>query len=400
MTMSDLVQTGFFDAPSIIDDDTIVISADWIVLSDEEFKQEASKLHRILDQQESVIDALKNKIIREKGELYLAAKAKLGHGKFHEWLEGVGVSHSSANEYMLIVKRLGDDISNSRRGVNLSLRQWREIARSPERKQIVAKIESGDLEPTAQAVSAEIEATKRRAAEEAARKAHADALAAQQELFLYKESATHEIEELGSQIQALKEEMATLTSPEIEIREIAKEVIPPSVTLKVETLQEQVNTLTLSLESQKETISPETQKKMETLQKQLDKLKEERKLQESTLESQKERIHKLNADIDTFIHKREFAENADRIRQGWRLITSEAHSCLMRLLGQWPTPIDVQAFDADDWARVDHLKSTLQRVLEECNHLRFSGEGIIVDMNTSTRALSLNGQAVVYDMEA
>jgi len=52
---------------------------------------------------------------------------------------------------------------------------------------------------------------------------------------------------------------------------------------------------------------------------------------------------------------------------------------MMRLLGQWPTPLDVRSFESDDWERLSQLKSTLKRVLEECDNLNYNGDDMIVN---------------------
>ena len=187
--------------------------------------------------------------------------------------------------------------------------------------------------------------------------------------------------------------MRTIVIPEVRIEEKTVEVIPLKTQEELATLQVNVKKLEKDLEAQKEAIPVSTQKKLESLQKQLDKLKEEKKQQEEEHAQQEKRIKKLSEDANLAIRKREFAENADRIRQGWRLVNSEAHTCLMRLLGQWPTPVDAQTFDADDWAHVDHMEKTLQRVLDEYKSLRYSG-GIIED-HASPYALSLNGHYIV-----
>lgn len=228
-------------------------------------------------------------------------------------------------------------------------------------------------------------------------KARADALAAQQQLLFAKEASEREIAALSQQNAELEEKMATLVIPEVEIRTVEREVLPQSAinemtalreklaeaeeirAKELQALQDDIEKLSADLAAQSKAISPEAQKKIDALQKQHDKLKDEYTKLTKDREQQEERIKRLNADIDAAIRKREFAENADRIRQVWRTATSETHSTLMRLLGQWPTPIDVQTFDADDWARVDHLKRSLRRVLEECEQLRSAGGQVVED---------------------
>src|SRR5437899_5363803 len=149
-------------------------------------------------------------------------------------------------------------------------------------------------------------------------------------------------------MDALKLEMETLTTPEVEIREVEKEVIPQSVTNTLTTLQKQINDLKKALETEKSTIPSDVQKKIDNLQKQADKLKK----QEEENASQQQRIARLNDELRAAVRDSIASENDERIRQDWRTITSESRSCMMRLLGQWPTPLDIRSFESDDYERL------------------------------------------------
>lgn len=344
------------------------------------------------------------------GKNLLAVQAILPHGMFLPWLQSeFGMSQSAAYNFIHVAEKFDGKLTTV---VNLPAKALYLLA-SPSTSQeaineALQRAESGEkiTHALAKQIIEAQDAIKK--AQDAEAQARADAQVAQQRLFKVQAEASSKSDELSRQIEALQDEMERLTTPEVRIqiehvlppekqaelegleekvRELEaslareKATIPPEKQVEFTNLQADVQELTKNLEEEKKAIPPSTQKQLATLQKQLDRLKEERQQQDELTQQQSERIAKLYADIDASIHKREFAENADRIRQGWRMINSEVHTCLMRLLGQWPTPVDVQTFDADDWARVDHLKSTLRRVLEECEHLRYESNGAVVDMN-------------------
>ncbi len=275
---------------------------------------------------------------------------KQGHGLFLQWLrDEFDMSQTTAYRFMQVAQTYGEKLPKLG---SFSPSVLYELASPSEvTTQIREKVESGEIPPTLEEIrKAKAELRQAKIAEA---KAQADFQAAQQRLLNLQETSQSQIDDLTKQINDLEEEIATITTPEIEIREVEKEVVPQSVSMKLEKLQQQ-----------------------------LEQLKTERKQQE-------ERIKKLNTDLSVVVRKQAASENDDRIRQGWRQITSEAHSCMMRLLGQWPTALDVQVFEADDWARVDHLKATLQRVLEECNHLRFDGDNMVIEANGLPYALQV-----------
>ena len=156
-------------------------------------------------------------------------------------------------------------------------------------------------------------------------------------------------------------------------------MLPQSVKNTLVDLQSRIDELNASVEAEKKTVPPETQEQLEKLQKQLDRLKEERRLQDEANKANKEQIERLNNQLKVAIKDRITSENDERIRQEWRSITSEARSCMMRLLGSWPTSLDIHSFESDDWERLSQLKVTLKRVLEECDNLQYGGDDMVVD---------------------
>lgn len=285
------------------------------------------------------------------------------HGSFTGWLKRVGLSEGNAFFAMKAYSRFG-------KRENFALRSFssaaiKELAYASD--EIVEQVISGDVQPTRNAIR-EAEKKQREAEEQAKRfqmaeaKAKADAQATQQELLLFKATSQYEIDELTRQMESLKQEMEEKSTPQIEIREIAREVASPSLFLKLEALQKRIAELSAQLEDEKKTTPATIQKQLEKLQEQVKQLTEVR-------DSQAQRLKKLSEDLQTSVIIKESSDNDDRIRQDWKLITSESHACLMRLLGQWPTPIDVRSFEEDDWERLSHLQTTLRRLMEECENL-------------------------------
>ena len=72
-------------------------------------------------------------------------------------------------------------------------------------------------------------------------------------------------------------------------------------------------------------------------------------------------------------------EHERRIRLNWYRINSEFQRSLRSILSQWPSPLDVLAFEADDWTRLSHIKELARRFLEECTQLTQGTDGRIVD---------------------
>ena len=298
-------------------------------------------------------------------------KQKLPHGLYGKWLKAeFAMTDRQALNFMRVATRFGN---KSEMISDLAPAIIYEIAAPSTTDEIADQVIGGQIAPNLEDIrKAKQEA---RLAKEAERRAQADAVAYQQQLFNSKDAAQSEIDELTRQMNTLKQEMETLTTPEVEIREVEKEVVPQSVTNALETFQKQINDLKRCLETEKNAIPPEVQRRIDNLQKQADKLKK----QEEENALQQERIDRLNNELRAAVRDSIASENDERIRQDWRTITSEARSCMMRLLGQWPTPLDIRSFESDDYERLSQLKATLRRVLEECDNLNYGGDDMVVN---------------------
>lgn len=313
------------------------------------------------------------------GKNLLAVQAVLPHGSFLPWLQSeFGMSQPMAYNYIHVAERFDGKFINF---INLASSALYLLAApsTPESavNQALELAESGKKVTHAMAQKL-IEAEKaKELAEAKAAAAIADAEIAQQKLFAVKTETETKITELSEQITALQQEMTTLTTPPTEY--VDKLVWPEDKANELKDLQVKLNELNTNLEAEKKAIPEATQKELDSLKKQLDSLKAEKQQQELLNKAQEERLKNLDSQLKIAIKDRITSENDERIRQEWRSITSEARSCLMRLLGSWPTSLDIHSFESDDWERLSQLKSTLKRVLEECDNLNYGGDDMIVE---------------------
>ena len=141
----------------------------------------------------------------------------------------------------------------------------------------------------------------------------------------------------------LQEQIASLSSPTVEIREVEKHVVPPEVTAQLEQLQRQLRTLT---------------QQRNALTQQVIKLGEEAKVAST---------------------RRNEGDQDRRIRLNWYKVTAEFHANVVKLLAQWPSVLDTLAFEADDWTRLSQTKEIARRLLDECTALT---QGRIVNSTT------------------
>lgn len=339
------------------------------------------------------------------GKNLLEVKGMLPHSMYEKWVETqFPLSLRTAQKFTQIARNIGSKSAGPALLSGCNMEYLIDLASAPE--DFIDQALISDVPPSKE----EIKQAKLQAKldKEARARAEAEKLAMQTQLFDLQENRQTEIDTLTQQydtkvlkiteqyntvIQQLKDEMQELeenATPKIEFIEVPKEVLPLSVKNNLESLQNRVNELTASVEAEKKTIPPEAQKQMEdlqaeakrqteALQKQLDKLKEDRRLLDETNKANQARIDKLNSELKVAIKNRITSENDERIRQEWRSITSEARSCMMRLLGSWPTSLDINSFESDDWERLSQLKTTLKRVLEECDNLNYGGDDMIVN---------------------
>ena len=93
-------------------------------------------------------------------------------------------------------------------------------------------------------------------------------------------------------------------------------------------------------------------------------------------QARQETIDRLNCDLETA--RRQLAQlqeqvrgeasahpEREHVRLNWYRVTGEFQRSLRSILSQWPSPLDVLAFEADDWSRPSHIKELTSRFVEE-----------------------------------
>lgn len=94
-------------------------------------------------------------------------------------------------------------------------------------------------------------------------------------------------------------------------------------------------------------------------------------------------VNDLSADLDTMRESNEAkrAQEAQdlRVRQNWRSVTDAFHKQVLKLLSQFPTPVDTQVFEAEDWERLFQVRELARRFQAECNELKQQSLGLVVE---------------------
>jgi hypothetical protein len=125
-------------------------------------------------------------------------------------------------------------------------------------------------------------------------------------------------------------------------------------------------------EAETGSLSPEITAQLDSLQRKVAALTQQR----DTLSSQVSGLQELARARES---ERWEGEHEQRVRLNCYRITSEFQRSLRALFSQWPSPLDVLAFEADDWARLSQIKELDRRLLEECTRLTQVADGRIVD---------------------
>lgn len=290
------------------------------------------------------------------GKNLQAVKAKLPHGMFLPWLKSeFGMSRQSADNFAHVAERFGDKMLNFS---NLATSALYALA-SPSvlqeaRDEAIQRADSGEkiTHTLAKQIIDAQEALKK--AQEAEAQARADALVTQQQLF-------HARSDLTNQIEALQRQIADIQKPD----EITVTVWPEEKQREIEVLTAQIEKLQSDIESEKRAVPPDVSQQLKTLEAQVKQLETMRKTQE-------ERIEKQEEDLKLAIEKRERSDSADQMRKKWHMVTSEVTTSMMRLLAQWPSPVDLRSFESDEWVQLTYLKEVLRRVLDECEDLHIA----------------------------
>lgn len=94
---------------------------------------------------------------------------------------------------------------------------------------------------------------------------------------------------------------------------------------------------------------------------------EERTEQRDNLAGECQRLGEYVKDYYAETHQ---LEDDVHIRQRWRTSCVTFNQSVLKLYNQWPTPLDTQIFEADDWAYLSQAEKTAQRFLDDCTTLQ------------------------------
>lgn len=276
------------------------------------------------------------------GQNLKAVKEKLPHGQFLPWLEKeFEMSRWTAQHFIRVAEKLEDKWRNFH---HLPVSVLYELAAPSTSDGILEQVQSGQIAPTIEAIKAAKEAE--RLARAAEKQVRTEMQVTRQQLIDREKEVEKKqtaLDQLLREIAHLQEQMATLKESKAIIKEVEMPVVPQEVQDRIEGLQQQVQTL----KQQREKLS--------------------------------QQMSQLIQEAQTAALKRGEGTQEHRIRQHWYKVTSEFHASAMKLLAQWPPPLDTQAFEADDWTRLSQTKDVLRRLLDACDALVHASQDAIVE---------------------
>ena len=269
-------------------------------------------------------------------------KERLPHGQFLTWLQAeFTMSERHARNFMHVAACFG---TRPEIIADLSVTVIYELAAPSTSETVIEQVESKQIPPTLEAIRAAKEAERQ--AREAEQRARVEAQLFQRQLLsLREESEARQatIARLTHDIEALQERIVLLSTPTVQIKEVEKPIVPPEVSSQLEALHQQVQQLT---------------QQRDALTKQVMQLGEE-------------------ARVAALKHNE--GEQERRIRLNWYKATCAFQASVRTILSQWPSPLDVEAFEADDWQRLAQTKELARRFLEECDALTGGSGRMIIE---------------------
>ncbi len=212
-----------------------------------------------------------------------------------------------------------------------------ELAAPSTPETVIEQVESKQILPTLEAIRAAKEAERQ--AREAEERAKQEFLTLQKETQRQQETIAH----LTGDIEALQERIVVLSSQTVQINEGEQPAIPFEITAELETLRQQVQQLT----QQRDVLS--------------------------------QQVVQLGEEARSAALKRDEEEQDRRIRLHWFRLTNTFQTSLRSLLAEWPSPLDTQAFEASEWARLAQIKALARRFLAECDALTGGSGSMVVD---------------------
>jgi len=77
-------------------------------------------------------------------------------------------------------------------------------------------------------------------------------------------------------------------------------------------------------------------------------------------------VAQLGEEAKAAAQKRGEGEQERRISLSWYKVTGEFQASVVKILSQWPSPLDTLVFETDDWTRLSQTKEVAQCFLAEC----------------------------------
>jgi hypothetical protein len=256
------------------------------------------------------------------GQLLQAVKERLPHGQFLPWLQAeFGMSRMTANHFMHVAEKFAGKCTIL---LHLPATILYELASPSTDEHIIAQVEQGQIPPTLEAIKDAKAALK--LAQEAEQQARVAVATTRQSLFHVQNDNT----DLKRQITQLHDQLTAVPEPVIQIKEVKVPVIPPEVTTQLERLQQRLNEATL----QRDQLS--------------------------------QRVAELGAQARSHLIDQNREARGQRMRQQWRQVTKELYQCGLQVLAQWPTSLDIEAFDQEEWIHFQQLQDITRLILEAC----------------------------------
>ena len=264
-----------------------------------------------------------------------AVKEHLPHGQFLSWLQTeFAMTERHARNFMHVAARFG---SRSEIISDLSVTVIYELAAPATPEAVIEQVERKQIPPTLEAI---------KTAKEGERQAReAEGLARQALLTLQKE------------MQVQQEIIANLTR-DIEVLQERIVLLSPQTT--------QIN------EEEQSERGRESMEELKTLRQQVQQLTQQRDILT-------QQVVQLGEEARVAALKRDEEEQDRRIRLHWFRLTNTFQASLRSLLAEWPSPLDTQAFEASDWARLAQIKALSRRFLVECDTLTGGPGSAVVD---------------------
>lgn len=264
-----------------------------------------------------------------------AVKDHLPHGQFLPWLQTeFAMTERHARNFMHAAARFGNKPEII---ADLSVTVIYELAAPATPEAVIEQVERKQIPPTLEAI---------KAAREGERQAReAEELARQVLLTLQKEAQAQQeiIARLTCDIEALQERIVLLTTQTAHINEGEPPERGRESREEVEALRQQVQQLT----QQRDFLT--------------------------------QQVVQLGEEARAAALKRDEEEQDRRIRLRWFRVTNTFQSSLRSVLAEWPSPLDTQAFEASDWARLAQIKALIRRFLVECDALTGGPGNMVVD---------------------